>query len=228
MACLNIAPYLIELREIVEIAIYEYTRLDEAARRWYEIEQELMEQAKSWDFGEQEFQAKLNDSPTRQTRIFNALSVFLAAWSRASLIIYPLGGDDDLVEFRLERGARLQHLLGLPGMSPINNAALRDAWMHYDKHLDRAVRDGYWRTRQRFVLSSEATALKATALRLVEADTLIVRFRDANGTQCSASLPEIAVALAALQERIPLAWDRLRGESEASGVDPMIDDIRFD
>lgn len=228
MACPHIDPYLIELGEIIETALYEYTKLGEAARLWCEIERELAEQAMACELDEQEFAAKLSDSPTRQTHIFDALAVFLAAWSRASLIVYPLGGDDDLVEFRQERGERLQRLLELPATSPVNNAALRDAWMHYDQRLDRAVRDGYARMRQRFVLSSEAAALKPCALRLVEADTLVVHFRDADGAQREASLPEIARALAELQERIPAAWDRLRKEEWENAVEGVIDRMRFD
>lgn len=229
MEHLHIVPYLIELREIIETALYEYTKLEEAARCWCEIEQQLTEQARSRssDFDEDEFAAKLDNSPTQQSHIFDALAVFMAAWSRASLIIYPLGGDDDLAEFRRGRGAELQRLLALPEMSAINNGALRDAWMHYDQRLDRAVRDGYWRTRQRFVRSSEAAVLKAGALRLVEADTLVVHFRNARGAECSARLPEIAAALEDLEERIPLAWDRLREEKSASTVKGVIDDMMF-
>ena len=179
------------------------------------------------DFDEDEFAAELDNSPTKQTHIFDALSVFLAAWTRVSLIIYPLSGEDDLAEFRRERGAELQRLLGLSPTSVINSYAMRDAWMHYDQHLDRAVLEGYWRTRQRFVRSSEAESLKASALRLVEADTLVVHFRDTRGAQCSASLPEIAAALEELQERIPLAWDRVRGEKSEHHVEGVIDDMMF-
>jgi hypothetical protein len=224
---LHIVPYLIELREITGTAIYEYTRLDEAARRWCELDRQLTELAltASTEMDNDEFAAKLDNSPTQQTRIFDALSVFLAAWARVSLIIFPLGGDDDLAGFRRERGSELQRLLGLSPTSAIHNGALRDAWMHYDQHLDRAVIEGYWRTRQRFVRSSEAAMLKASALRLVEANTLVVHFRDASGAQCSASLPEIADALDDLQKRILLAWDRLREEKPGYAVDSAIDDM---
>lgn len=230
MEYLHIVPYLIELREITGTALEEFATLEEAARRWCGIEDQLTQQARARasEFDENEFAAKLDDSPTRQTHIFDALSVFLAAWTRASLIIFPLDGDDDLAGFRRERGAELQRLLGIPKTSVINNAALRDAWMHYDQHLDRAVRDGYWRTRQRFVRSSEAEALKGSALRLVEADTLIVHFRDASGAQRSASLRAIAAALADLAERIPVAWDRLRDEKSVLTADGVIDDILLD
>lgn len=59
----------------------------------------------------------------------------------------------------------------------------------------------------------------------MEANTLVVHFRDASGAQCSASLPAIADALDDLQKRIPLAWDRLREEKPGYTVDSAIDDM---
>src|SRR5690242_6456491 len=57
---LHIVPYLIELREITETALYEYSRLDEAARRWCELDRQLTELAltASTELDDDEFAAK--------------------------------------------------------------------------------------------------------------------------------------------------------------------------
>lgn len=215
----QIVPYLTELREVADSALYQYSRIEDAARRWLEIDMQFEEEARLAFriIDDDEFATKLTESATRQTHIAEELGGFFATWNRLSSLLFPSIGEGERGELRRERGAELRRLLGLRETSLLNSRPLRDAWMHFDARLDRAVLDGYWATsRQRFARALEAQQLKANALYLMEVDTFVIHYRDDAGAHCADSLRAIAAALDELRERIPSAWTNLRSESSSA------------
>jgi len=215
----QVVPYLTELREVADSALYQYSRIEDAARRWLEIDMQFEEEARLAFriIDDDEFATKLTESATRQTHIAEELGAFFAIWNLLSSLLFPSSGDGAHGGFRRERGAELRRLLGLRETSLLNSRPLRDAWTHFDDRLDRAVLEEHWATsRQRFARALEAQQLKGNALYLVEVDTFVIHYRDETGAQCSDSLRAIAAALDELRERIPSAWTDLRSESSSS------------
>lgn len=72
------------------------------------------------------------------TRILAAIEAFLAAFARASLILYPIG------KVHSARGRHLRAALGRDREhnDPFNNRRLRDGWMHLDEDIGLLAADG--------------------------------------------------------------------------------------
>jgi hypothetical protein len=210
----QIVPYLYEIRETTDSALYQLEHFERTAEEWLTLRRSLEGHLKKnrRQFDQVAYNSDLNESASRQTHIFDSLEAFLAAWARLSLLIFPLRGHDDLAAFRVERASVLQWCLGLDDSHVLNNRALRDAWMHFDERLDRAVANGHYGNRQRFVHSSEAYRSIENTLRLVEIDTMVIHFRDRDGLSQTADLKAFKAGLFNLKGALSSAWENARNE----------------
>lgn len=161
------------------------------------------------EFDHNAFTESLYASSLEQTKIFDAAESFLAVWARVSLLIFPLGGADPLTDFRKQRGDQLQSLLQLTNPAVLEDRELRNAWMHFDERLDRAVSTGGGRNRHLFARSASAAAATNSTLRVFETDTLIVHFRDQEGTKKTSDLKVLRVALEEARDKAAEALKRL-------------------
>jgi hypothetical protein len=130
----------------------------------------------------------LENQVAEQTRFFETLEAFLAAWARLSLLLCPLSGGGAFAEFRKARGEGLRKVTGVTEDGVFGDRDLRDAWMHFDERLDSAVSEGKFGNRHSFVHSARAKDYIENTLRLAEMDTLVVHFRNRDGHHRTADL----------------------------------------
>ena len=67
-----------------------------------------------------------------QAKLWDSVSGLLFAWARASMILFPNGGDE-------ERGAVLRARLEVDETSFLRDRELRNDWVHFDERLDTAI-----------------------------------------------------------------------------------------
>ena len=218
------APYLYELRECTHSALALLERVEAGARAWLAGEEALdradtAERAGHVVLAPTAYDAHHIQGVAYQTEVFDTLEALLALWARTSLLVYPLparGKADDLGAFRAARGARLQALLGLAPESRLADREFRDAWMHFDERLDRAVRDRGTCNRQQFARTAEAVTATASALRVIDLEALRIYYRTRAGVVQSVALADLRAALEDLSSAIPGAVARER-EARRSG-----------
>lgn len=115
-------PYLLAMREELYVAQRAEERFWEARERWFDAldrppEDDLFGALE----GEQDMIA--------------AAETLLTAFARLSLYLFPAY---DRAPARA-RGIALRNALGIDETHPLNDRAARNAWMHLDEELDRAV-----------------------------------------------------------------------------------------
>ncbi len=191
-------PYDLELRDLIDSTLYRLSQLEQAASECLRLDQELKRNESDPEI----VTRKLNT----QTRIFDHLEAFLAAWARLSLLLFPV----KTAGFSAERGKTLQQILDLRENSVFADRELRNSWMHFDERLDDAVERQTGANRQRFIRSSELTdKLQRTTLRIIEIDTLVIHYHDKAGQPRCANLTELRTALQDLETRRAGARDKL-------------------
>ena len=201
---LSAIPYDLELRDI-DSCLYRLDQVEGATSQCCDLDTKLERDDSEPDA----IAEKLN----AQTRIFDHLEAFLAAWARLSLLLFPTKG----TQFAAERGNTLQQLLSLPANSVFADRELRNGWIHFDERLDTAVQRNTAANRQRFIRSSQLTlTLRRTTLRIVEIDTLLIHYHDRAGQPRCADLRELRTALVQLQERRKGVLTRLPTPSDAA------------
>jgi hypothetical protein len=183
-------PYELELRDTIDACLYRLDQLEAAAKECLDLDTKLQ--------SDPELDPEvLRSKGQSQTRIFDHLDAFLAAYARVSLLIFPVGGDP----FTKKRGATMQHCLNLNPNSPLDDRALRDSWMHHDERLDKNVAANQQAGGQLFKRSAEVTAAnKKGFLRIIEIDTLLVHYHDRNGTSQVADLRQLRATLETLDK----------------------------
>jgi hypothetical protein len=195
--------YLLEIRDVLWAAVWQFEQVESAARR-------LLELDVAWLAAEEDEEieiANVNESIRQQALLFDSLEAFLAAWARLSLLLFPVVGGDSGAPWREQRAAALQRLLEIPELPIIANRDLRDAWMHFDERLDQMISAGKVAGRQRFTRSKDVTdRLKENTLRLIEVDTLKIHYHDRAGTVQTTDLHPLNRALGQLQDRLKTAW----------------------
>lgn len=192
-------PYELELRDTIDSCLYRLDQLEAAAAECVRLARDMAPPAtaKPETFAEK---------ARTQTRLFDNLDLFLAAYARVSLLIFPTGGGP----FTKDRGATMQHCLKLEKTSVLNDRALRDAWMHHDERLDTNVAGHTHSGGQLFKLATEVTdANRRGFLRIIEIDTLKVHYHDRDGVSKVADLKAIRGALEALNRTRINAFDSL-------------------
>ena len=90
-----------------------------------------------------EYRATLNEALSHQDSVLLAMDGFLAAWARASLMLWPAPiRDAEHKKAAHRRGRLLRAVLHIAkGGHPLEDRELRDAWMHYGERLDDALKD---------------------------------------------------------------------------------------
>ena len=171
-----------EVRELTVTILTHLDELENASTSWIrntEIADRQVEQAPDHDQG---LLVRASESQVQdQTRLFDVLEAFLASWARLSLLLFPLTKSGIGSDFTKARGEGIRNALGVDVNSAFANRDLRDAWMHFDERLDAAVSGGTFGSRHRFVRSERAGDYVDNTLRLVEVDTLVVRYLDRRG-----------------------------------------------
>lgn len=138
-----------------------------------------------------------------QSRLFDALEAFLAAWARISLILFPVLRPDGTPTSRAARGSSLRQHLAITESSPLAVREFRDSWMHFDERLDAALEADHGAQRQRFLLSSEATdEVRRSVLRLVEVDARAFSWHDRKGKVSRTELTGLEKCLVELETAV--------------------------
>jgi hypothetical protein len=186
--------FLAELSSTSSAALYRFSLLEQAAGEWLRLRDRLAREGRLTidDRG-----AQLQE----QTRIFEALEAFLAAWTRVSLILFPASRSSTA----RRRAKALRAAMGMTQASPLTERSLRDGWIHFDERLDKAgttIEAGACRP---FVHSSEVTETrKRLCVRIVEVNTLIVWCHDRWGRPVPTDLRRLIKGLRELGPRIHL------------------------
>ncbi len=209
---LQMVPYLRELDESVDAALYQLSLLEARAQEWIALDESLAREVGSREFNREAWQNDLQESATKQSHIFDAIEAFLAVWMRISQLIFPTVKSAEVGSFKDQRAKVLQDALALEFSDRIANRDLRDAWMHVDERLDEAVQAGVIGNRQRFMRGPVQPRDIETSLRLINVDSLDVHFRGRGSPQkyLVANLRDMGEALRALRDGLPEAYARLR------------------
>lgn len=191
-------PYTIELRDTVNAGIYLFDALVVAGN---EVVRAQDEANASRDAADRSAQLRA------QAHLFDTLESFLTAFARASLLLFPVSRSP----FAQKRGATMQQCLAQDySSSPLNDRDLRDSWMHHDERMDSAVEARRSASGQTFTRSGERIDAETDAhLRVIEADSLVIHFRDRAGAKRSRNLHEIAAALREVDARRVNAFKHL-------------------
>jgi len=196
---LQIIPFEIELRDTIDAALFQFNELKTAAKA------ALVAQNAS-RASRQLTQQLLDAQGRAQSRTFDQLEAFLAAFSRVSLLIFPVSN----TSFTKRRAETMQRCLNIDRISIVADREFRDSWVHHDERLDRAVKNKTGRSGQAFCRSDESPASKLeTFLRVIELDTLVVHYRARDGAARSANLKDAFAALKTLDRRRKRAFDQL-------------------
>jgi hypothetical protein len=196
----GLVGFLAELSRTSGAALYRFSLLEQAAREWLDLRTRLSRNGRLVS-GHHEEQLQ------ERTRIFEALEAFLAAWSRVSLILFPVSHRSSA----RKRAKALRTALGITQTSPLTERHLRDGWMRYDERLDEAGTPAEAGPRQRFVHSSEVTERgKLLCVRIVEVNTLVVWCRDRWGRPVPIDLRRLAKGIRGLVPLIEPAAARLK------------------
>jgi hypothetical protein len=196
-------PYLLELRNVLDAALYRFDELESAAARWLAVGVKIDRPARI--AGEPGRAGLLGQMAREQSSIFDAIEAFLALYARVSLLLFPVGGTDPLAAWRRSRGEVLRQRLELTSSS-LAHRDVRDAWMHFDERLDAAVSRGEGVGPQLFKLAVEVTnQMREHALRLVEVDRLALSFRDREGRVQVSELRTLRDELVALEGQLTKA-----------------------
>ncbi len=191
--------FLSELSNATAAALYRFSLLEQAASEWLTCTQRL---ARDEWLASEDPEARLQE----QTRIFEALEAFLAAWARVSLMLFP----SSRTSTARKRAKVLRTALGITQESPLTERNLRDSWMHFDERLDKADATTQAGDRRLFVHSSEVTETrKRLCIRIVEVNTLVVWCHDREGRSVPTDLHRLVKALRELGPLIQPAADRL-------------------
>ena len=154
-------PYLLAMREELYTAQRTTERLYEARSRWIS----------ALDDPDNELFAGIE----AEQDMMGAVELLLTAHTRLSLYLFPAY---DRPPAR-GRGRALRALLAIPDNHPIGNRDARNAWMHVDEHVDRAVFDrGEEYVEAYRVLRTQwptARLLPRNILTIFNADTLMLR-----------------------------------------------------
>ena len=196
---LQTIPYELEFRDTLDAALYHFEQLSLAAG-------EALVAQDAARLSAPLSQAVLSGQVNAQRLVFDHLDAFLGAFARVSLLVFPVSSTD----FAKGRAATMQSCLQLSETSLLADRELRGSWTHHDERLDFAVETGTGASGQIFTRSTEATASKLdTFLRVVELDTLVVRYRARKGEFRSANLRKVYEELLALNDRRVAAFDQL-------------------
>lgn len=202
----QVATYLLEVREVVELMLGRFTEIEAISGHWERAKSSEERQLEEWrtggTFNDDSWREVMSTRARSQAQYFLALEGYLAAWARLSLLLFPISGTGTLAQFRDERGHRLRTELGISSTSILADRELRDSWMHFDERLDAAIFDGTFRERHYFVRGTEAARLAPGAIALLEMDTLLVHYRTRNGASAAMDLRNLDRAVAEVREAL--------------------------
>lgn len=141
------------------------------------------------------FQNALLKQRRVQTKTFDAIEAFLAAWARLSLLFFP----DAKAPGAKDRARVLRAVyLMSGGTSPLADRKLRNVWMHFDERLDLAIEQRTLGNRHQFTTSAKGARAAVRSLRVVEMDSLVVWYRDRRGVPSNTDVRNLRGYLEAL------------------------------
>ena len=197
-----------EVRELIDALLYRLSELEQLSGSWKAANRRAESIASNQErsLGER-FEGAFVKKGRAQTAAFHAIEAFLAAWARLSLLFFPQSKDPKAKN----RGEVLRKVyLVDPRTSPLADRQLRNAWMHFDERLDQAIDAGTLGNRQQFTTAARGRSAATDSVRVVEMDSLVVRYRDSNGTSRATDLRVLSRYLEALDENFRKAQRRFR------------------
>ena len=198
--------YLLEVREVSEVVLWRLSEVRDASDRWVRVKDSEDAELQSYDIGagldEAVFQSALRERQQLQFQYFAALEAFLAGWARLSLLLFPLEGKGPDAASRAARGRAIRDELGIAASTILADRELRDAWMHFDERLDRALFGGTFGERYRFVRSTKANQLIQSTIILLEVDSLVVHYTTRSGSRASMDLNRLEQAVSEVRESL--------------------------
>jgi hypothetical protein len=199
----QLATYLLEVREVVQLMLGRFGEIREISDRWVRAKDSEDGQLAVLDAGgdldNDTWRTTLWNRGEFQAQYFAAVEAFLAGWARLSLLLFPVEGRGPLATFRAERGRRIREALGVAPDSVLSDRELRNSWMHFDERLDRAMLDGTFGERHRFLRAVEAPPFFGNTIALLEVDSMIVRYTSRSGQPAPLDLGILENALVDLR-----------------------------
>lgn len=204
---LQIIPFEIELRDTLDAALYHFERFATCAADALTAQDATVIVFKAAAKGaDADKHGALREQRNAQTLVFDYLDAFLGAFTRVSLLIFPIA----MTAFAKERATTMQTCLQLDESSLLADRELRGSWTHHDERLDFAVQNKLGATGQTFTRSTDKPAEKQrTFLRVIELDTLVIRFRTRKGEFRATELKLLHKALVELDKQRVGAFSRL-------------------
>ena len=184
--------FLQELRFLSGNARYYLARIEHESRRWQEADAAFERAANPRSHERANIYGSTEIAVQAQVELFAHTDALLATIGRIALILFGQGKRPKPVV--AERTAHLQRILGIDSGHPVADKRLRNAWTHFDEHLDKL--SNMFATTDQFVRSSALVEGQAlSAMRTFEVDTLRLHFADLGTfelTALSGAIAELA------------------------------------
>ena len=146
--------------------------------------------------------------PLDDTQMCAAIEGFLAAYARASLLLFP-----SRQGYARRRGGALREFLSIADDHRIADRRLRNDWLHYDERLDQLIQTSD-RGRWGFIILDGSThaadAFHREFVRMIDPRTLDVFFLGERYSLC-----DLMARLDDVRERIQPALDKHLGAADA-------------
>jgi hypothetical protein len=203
--------YLSEVRDLVAGIEISIDRIEALGQEWLIHQQnaDALGTTSTEEWNPREFSAALHASRVAQGDVFMLFEALLAQWARLSLLFFPILDKKQEPGWRRKRGEVLRYLVDLPPDTVLGDREARDAWMHFDERLDRAVQEGWLGNRQTFVASRRALDTAAYSVRVLDMEAGALYYRDRDGGIQSIELNAMRQALGAINRGLEAVRSRI-------------------
>jgi hypothetical protein len=197
-----------EVHELIDSLLYHLEELEQLSGIWQSASRRAKRAGHIRDSRTRDsFDRALRRQLRAQTKAFDAIEAFLAAWARLSLLFFPSARRPKA----RNRGEVLRKVYLVDARtSPLADRQLRNAWMHFDERIDHALETRTLGNRHQFTTGAHGTQAAARSVRVVEMDNLVVRYRDASGTSRKTDLRELRRYLDGLNSQFRKTQRRFR------------------
>jgi len=196
-----------EIYQLIDSLLYRLEELDKLSGSWKAANRRAERTANiATEETRDTFQRALHKQARTQGRAFDAIEAFLASWARLSLFFFPVSR----ARTSRERGEVLRKVWLVNARSPLADRGLRNAWMHFDERMDQAIHAKTLGNRQQFTTAKSGARAAVVSVRVVEMDTLVVRYRDERGASQGTNLRELRPYLTALAGHFTKVQRRFR------------------
>lgn len=208
LTAVDLSMFNSEAYQLIDTLLFRLAELEKLSGYWKAANRKAKRSLHiSTPQARQAFDSGLRRLGQVQGKAFDGIEAFLAAWARLSLLFFPASQNSKSTN----RGTVLRKVwLVNSRTSPLADRGLRNAWMHFDERLDRAIESHTLGNRQEFTTAAKGPVAVGRSVRVVEMDTLVVRYRDEGGRSHKTDLRALGHYLHGLASQFQKTQHRFR------------------